>query len=103
MDPDTRTIQLQEGSPDYAMPMLKGHRFVDGRQAIFVFAIGYLITVIVLASIHCAAWVWEFPTSVEQTLWRISCLCTLCLLIGLEYIVFTSLTVLWDYRTVQVI
>jgi hypothetical protein len=64
-------------NPTYAMPNLNAHKYADGRRSILTFPIGYLATVAILSSIHCAAWFWEFPTSVEQLLWRICCVITL--------------------------
>jgi len=39
--------------------------------------LGAVLGSVIFGAIHCVAWNFEFPTSVERLLWRISCLVTI--------------------------
>jgi hypothetical protein len=73
-------------SPDYTMPVLNAHKFFDSRRPILTYAVGNLVAVTVLASIHYATWCLVFPTTTEQCLWRISCIATSVIPLMLKYI-----------------
>lgn len=76
-----RRVQ-RESDRDTDAKGVHGHyvRLKPFKQRVSVMDVGILVGGVVFGAIHCAAWDFEFPSPVEQKLWRVASAVTIALL-----------------------